>query len=226
MANILIQSAQSRDLHGLERLFNKHLYETQFSYNKRSTEALIRYEKPSLFVWDMHSLNRKVIPFLKNLRNTGFQAPILILANEIDSNIVKELKHIDRAHHVKLPTVPNKLIKLTHKLVTNPNIKHQAFTRFDTNQTLDVENILTGENFDSLMKNLSMGGAYCEFDGPVQLNKGDLTRLNLSLDNVKNTHKMNAQVVWKEHDSIQQKYCVGFRFLNTQDLYKHLMTQT
>jgi DNA-binding NtrC family response regulator len=226
MAKILILTSQNRDLISLERLFNKHLYETQFAYDRRSSEALLRYEKPNLFIWDTHTFESKNVQYLKNIRNMGYQSPILVMANEINNATENSLLDVKRAHYTKLPTEPSRLVKLTHKLIMDPNVKKQSHVRFSTDQSLEVEKILTGENYHSDMKNLSKGGAYCEFNTSVQLNKGDLTRLNLSLDNVNNSHKMNAQVVWKEFDSFQQKCGIGFRFLSTQDLYKYLMTQS
>ena len=192
----------------------------QNTYDRNGTKAFVKYDLPLIIVLEVDQVDIHVVSFVDELRSLNYDRPIIIL-----SPSVRAFKNRPNIHVIDRSEIHEKLFGLVKKLLSRPNSPNQRHKRFVTHQNLDIECLEDGTRFESCMENLSAGGAMCSFKADPKLQKGNLLRLKVRLDEVNKSHNMHAEVVWLEKNQSTGAVACGVRFVNEQTIYSQLMAR-
>ncbi len=225
MQKILLQSDSLEDVIKMRDFFESRLpYAADISGSKRETEEYLNSFPVHLFVWETAYYGVEASSWVKELRGLGFIHPILILASTADKNVMKGSVKSDKVHFLQRPYEFKALKGLAVKLIQSRNLPQQMYKRFKTNQPLNVETYSTGEQIESSMFNLSVGGAYFETEKKPVASVGDLLKMQVNLNDVEKSHMMSARIVWTtKKGSYSGGYGVGVKFVRNEEIYKQLL---
>lgn len=225
MQKILLHGPTAEDAQHLKNFYDTKLpYSVEICTSRSDAEIILSSSPINLFVWETHEFRMAEASWIKELRALGFIYPVLVLAEGIDMKAMRGAVQNDKIHFLEKPFEYKALKGLTLKLMQTRNIPQQMFKRFKTNQPLKIESYSTGEQIDSSMFNLSVGGAYFETDKKPTAAIGDLVKMQVNLNDVEKSHMMNARIVWTTRKgSYSGGYGIGVKFVRNEEIYKQLL---
>ncbi|MCB0407796.1 MAG: PilZ domain-containing protein [Bdellovibrionales bacterium] len=225
MQKILLQCRSLDEANQLKNFYESRLpYAADVSFGFNDSEAILTSFPIHLFVWDTQNYHMEQASWIKELRGMGFIYPILVLSENIDMKAMKGSVANDKIHFLERPFEYKALKGITLKLMQSRNLPQQMFKRFKTNQPLSIESYSTGEQMESSMFNLSVGGAYFEAEKKPSASIGDLVKLQVNLNDVDKSHMMNARIVWTTRKGAYSGgYGVGVKFVRNEEIYKQLL---
>lgn len=198
-------------------------YEVALSSSRNATAEMITQRAVHMMLYETTKFMESDLQYIRDLRQQGYFNPALIVADAVDIpgfvNVSDKLK----CHLLLKPFEYKALRGITQKLMLSRQLPQQMHRRFHTQQKAVLETYISGDVIPSQMFNLSVGGAYFEFDGKMRVAVGDLVRLKVNLYDVSREHSVNARVVWTTRKGIQGGVGVGVRFIKGDDIYRHLM---
>lgn len=198
-------------------------YDVTLSSSRNATVEAITQRAVHMLLYETTKFVESDLQYIRDLRQQGYFYPTLIVADTAEIpgfvNVSEKLK----CHLLLKPFEYKALRGITQKLMLSRNLPQQMHRRFHTQQKAVLETYFTGEVITSQMFNLSVGGAYFEFDGKPRVAVGDLVRLKVSLYDVSREHSVNARVVWTTRKGIQGGTGIGVRFIKGDDIYRQLM---
>lgn len=93
--------------------------------------------------------------------------------------------------------------------------------RFETNEKASIEVYGRRSSVTATMKNLSQTGACLKWGQEgVRLETGDLICMTIELGDLKKSHKVNAEVVWRRDKE------TGVNFIGKDELVERFVTKT
>lgn len=226
MAKLLFQTFPKGDGENIKNFLDTHLINTQLVFDKRSSLSFLRYEAPQIFMLETAVIDRNIVTFVQEIRKAQFNHPIIILGENIQGESKKFIgsKSDGILHLINVPFTESELLSLCKKLLINPSLGAQKFTRYKTDFLLDVEGLHTGELQTSRMINLSKGGAYCEFETAPKFDIGEFLKLTIPADGEFLERTMNGKIVWIKKKSLSNpKPGLGVRFVGMTEFYQSLL---
>jgi len=172
---------------------------------------IITMDRIDLVVFNIELFTRKRLQTATDFRGLGYTFPLLVLAHTVLPEIYYNLEQMESTVILEKPYDHKDLMGLTEKLVDGVTVKQRIFRRYDTNQSADF---LAKQYVTPIrIKNLSQGGAYLECDASSRLVIGEKVKLEIPLNQVSKTYKMEAKVVWVMPEKILGKVGVGVEFI-------------
>lgn len=199
-------------------------YEVVTSDIRKSSEDLLGQKAFHLMIFETNRLKENDLEWIADLRHRGFVYPILFISETTEvRNMAHQLEKL-KAHLLEKPFEFKALRGLVQKLMLARHVPQQMHRRFKTQQNAVLETYLSGEVLTSQMFNLSVGGAYIEFNGKPRLGVGELVRLKVHLDDLSREHCVNARIVWTSRKGLNGGGSgIGVRFIKGDDIYRQLM---
>lgn len=220
------QSSEGLSLH-IDTIERKLSVQSTVVKTENALRARLDEKIFHLFVVDFNLLSEKSIVLIRDLRDRGFTAPVLIVCNEADPRLVEDLAHVPDIHLLMRPFNEKGLLGIVRKLLISKEIPKQVYRRFNTNQIAHVEKLSSGDSLLTSMYNLSKGGAYFEFDADDKLTVGDVVRMKVTLSDLKSEHTFSAKVVWTTRKGkFSGRFGCGIRFVNSKDIYRMLLSKS
>ncbi len=180
-----------------------------------------------LLVIDVNTLQESVVGLIQEVRERGFNVPILVVCGQAQSSQIVSLHHMPQVHLIVRPFHEKALLGIIRKLLISKVVPKQVYRRFNTNQIAQIERLSSGEEVLTSMYNLSKGGAYCEFDSTEALVVGDVVKMKVALNDLNAQHTFSAKVVWTTRKGkFSGRFGCGIRFVNSKDIYRMLLSKT
>src|SRR5690349_17208069 len=140
-------------------------YEVNLSSSLANTNDIISQRAVHLLVYETTRFGETDLQYLRDLRHMGFFYPFLIVCEtENIPNFQTVLEKI-KGHVLLKPFEFRALRGITQKLMAARQLPQQMHRRFKTQQKAVLETYISGDVIPSQMFNLSVGGAYFEFEG-------------------------------------------------------------
>lgn len=225
MSKILIQSRTEAQAGELKNCLEKNLaYGFFLSKSFEQTQKMLEQKPYQLVILDLTEFTQSELNFVNQLRQSGYNYPILGLAEFLDEEACFQAIDSLKSYFLEKPIEVNALRGLTRKLMVQRSIPHQKHRRYKTNQVAHIESYITAQSVESKMFNLSLGGAYFEASKKqANVGIGDLVRLQVPTKNEEPPHQMNGRVIWTTRQgSYAGGYGIGIEFIKTKDFYNHL----
>lgn len=199
-------------------------YSVQISFDRRSTHDILTQRTLHLLIYETERFNDSDLQFIRDLRGVGFSHPALIIAENISVPNVHLIMDKLKGHFLEKPFEYKALRGITQKLMLARNVPQQQHRRFRTHQNTVLETYISGDAIHSQMYNLSVGGAYVEYNDRTKLAVGDLVRLKIPLQDLSREHSVNARVVWTTRKGMNSGgFGAGIRFIKGNDIYRQLI---
>lgn len=225
MQKLLLEFQNLDDARLVKKDFEKELpFEVVVALNSRETSKILSNKAIQLIVMQSKEFTQVQVDRIHELRRTGFSYPILVIQDKASSFSEKFSVEEARVNFLEKPFELRTLRGLTRKLMTARNVIRQQFKRYRTDQKVAIETFISGENVETKMFNLSMGGAYFEVPKKPGLGVGELLRLKFQLDHLNKEHQIHGRIVWttpKGHSG--GGYGIGVKFIKSEDIYRHLL---
>ncbi|MBX7231293.1 MAG: PilZ domain-containing protein [Bdellovibrionales bacterium] len=196
-------------------------YEVRISFDQNRTRELLSQQKTNLLLYETDLLSSKDLNLVRDIREDGFDRSLLLLSAPLEDQ-KKLINDNLNVHYLEKPYDWKTLSGLTQKLIQKKSIPQQIHRRFTTRQSAQIETFTTGEAIEVEMFNLSMSGAYCEFNHNCKFDVGEMVRLRVDLDQINKTHNITARVVWFRRKNEANSNGAGMRFIKTNDFYREL----
>lgn len=222
MNQIIVFSQVDNSSSELTSLVDSKISEiTKVSTYQSLNNALIELSV-DLIVFYTQNFDHDDYEFLMSTRRKGYSRSILVLSHDLSIPSFFESYDRQKLHYLGMPNSMAKIKSLVLKLLENPNMREQRHTRYLTQETVNVENINSGEIISSKMINLSKGGAFCLLENGGNVNEGDVVRIKINLKQLQKNHSLGAKIVWKrptEKDCI----AIGLKFISPDALYRYIL---
>ncbi|OFZ15562.1 MAG: hypothetical protein A2Z20_06285 [Bdellovibrionales bacterium RBG_16_40_8] len=207
----------------IESLLHYKVFEV---YYNSSLEMQINSRIFNLAVVDCNELNEEVLGVVKKFKNSGQTFPILIITNKVSQQMQGQLNMLSDLYTLVRPILDKSIVGLVKKLLTARKVPKQNSRRFNTDQIAHIEELSSGSSVLLRMYNLSMGGAYCEFDAETPITVGDFYRFKVYLDHTQREHTLSAKVVWMTgRGRISGRCGCGLKFVTAKDVNSSLMSK-
>lgn len=225
MQRILLNCKSAHDANFLKSYLENELpYEVSVAFGHRDMETSLGYKPTHLLILQTGSVMDQDIQYVQNIRQSGFQNPILLITEAIGNHSPTVLAEKYKAFFLERPFELRNLKGLARKLMVNKSTLQQIHRRHLTNQTATVESFTSTERILSKMFNLSVGGAYFEFSKRPLFNVGELMKVKVNLPDLEREHQINGRVVWTTHKGhVSGGYGVGIRFVKSSEIYRQLL---
>lgn len=174
-----------------------------------------------LLVFDTNFINKRVFPFIVQLRKHGFKGAIIILGGHASNFNLEELNAVHNVYHLYKPYEPEQLQGLIKNCMNVEQMRKRRDQRFDVHEHATLEAYGTDFKAETTINNISRSGVRIE--GPLgDLKTGDLLRLHFNFDKINKERIMSARVVWLKKDS-DNKEEAGLEFVSQKDVYQYLL---
>jgi response regulator RpfG family c-di-GMP phosphodiesterase len=195
--------------------------------NENAVKLRLEEKVFHLFILDVNTVNEATVSLVHDIRDRGFNVPVLIVANSATQDQFVDLLNMSQVHVLLRPFHEKGIIGIVRKLLISKAVPKQAFRRFNTNQIAQIERLTSGNEMLSNMYNLSRGGAYCEFDANEVLVVGDIIKMKVALNDLKAEHTFSAKVIWTTRKGkFSGRFGCGVRFVNSNDIHRLLLAKS
>ena len=174
-----------------------------------------------LLIFDTQTIDRLVIPFINQLRRSGYQGPVILLGKLNFGFDFSEFTSLPNSFHLEKPYRDEKLVGLAKNCINLEQMRQRRDQRFDVCEQAVLEAYSSDFKTETLINNISRSGVRIEGD-LSGLKKGDLLRLHFTFEKIKKERVMSARVVWlkKESDSKEE---AGLEFVSQKAVYQYLL---
>lgn len=191
---------------------------------QQATQSLAK-QLPDMAIINVDHFNQQKQLMALQMRQMGFQFPILYLCNSGARLFSKLSRRLGSTAILEKPCTDAELLGVIDKLRKGMRVSPRAYRRFSTDQIADVEYWNTGRKINGQILNLSLGGAQLKLTDS-SIRTGDVLKLNVELNQVAKRHEVNAKVVWAgEYDPITRSSQIGVQFVKTVEIYKNLLNR-
>ena len=208
-----------------EKLARNKLYKIEVA--EVATEAIERMRDPelNLVLLNLESFTKEKTRLTNEMRDAGHDFPVLILARVIAPDSYKTIEAMERTILLEKPFEEKDLYGLVDKLAQGRRVEQRIHRRFYTNQAAEVLNFRDEAKSPARVFNLSRGGAYLEMENHKMMT-GDMVSMNVNLNEMSRSYKVNAKVVWSTASGYQTgRPAVGVEFLKAGDIYRNLLSR-
>ena len=160
---------------------------------------------------------------LEDLREGGYEGPVLVIARANTSAALKMLKETDDVVFLEKPFEPKDLTGIVRKMLTIRAVAQRVHRRYNTSQSAELEFYGRNDSFASKVANLSKGGAYLELASGPNFRVGDMIRVKLELQEVNRVYSMPAKVVWTRRFTGNSGTGVGVEFIGPAEVKKTIL---
>lgn len=177
--------------------------------------------KYNLLVFNSQHFNSSMRNNITHWRSLGYLGPIIILVKIPDPKLIDRFADLQNVTLIEKPYENKDLQGIAIKYLSENKVMQRRFRRFDTKQTASLESYNKDFSSNSVISNISKGGAHI-VGSLDNLSKGDLLRVCFELDELKKNHTMSAQVVWTSGDMGQER-SAGLKFISKAMVYDQLL---
>lgn len=149
---------------------------------------------------------------------------LMLVTAEITPALLKLSSHFSDLRMLKGPVQGNAFFKAIDDFVTfaNPEAK-QKHQRHAVNIQSRIEVAGTGDVFNAVAKNISIGGAYVETESQSKVDPDDKISLTFFLGEMSKEYQLDARIIWVRPLSAGRGMALGVSFIAKQDLYDTLL---
>jgi len=176
----------------------------------------------NLIIYNCTVYNSGLLDMAGQLRNQGYLGPLMILAKIPEIKYLAAFQAMQNVVVIEKPYEKKDLIGISRKFLKDAQVNQRQFRRFETAQSVMLESYERDFTAQSAIQNISRGGVLIK--GQLDdMAKGDLMRVNFSLDQINKTHTMSAKVVWTDGDVDSPEREAGLQFMSREAIYSHLL---
>lgn len=225
MQRVLLSCKSIEDARFLKTYIETELpYEVFLGLDTNEIETALKAKNIHLLMLQSGNLAKQDIAYALQVRNNGFNYPILMITDSIANLKVDELNDRHRIYFMERPFELKTLKGLARKLMVAKTVPQQVFRRYRTNISATLETFISGDKFITHMFNLSRGGAYFELPKKPNVGIGDLLRLKVHLNDMERDHNVHGRVIWTTHKGhAAGGYGLGIKFMKSTDIYRKLL---
>ena len=185
--------------------------------------AKLKEARIHCLVFNLDKFTADKTAFASQIRDLGYGFPIIIFATYLQKNALEALKKVKKVVLIEKPFESKDIWGIAQKMVQGDQVPQRIHRRFYTNQKLQLQNAMSGDNYLGKMYNLSRGGAYVEVDN-AQFAAGDIIKITIPLDKVSKSYSLDAEVVWYTQRGFWKGApAIGVRFVKPDDIYRNLL---
>lgn len=225
MQRVLLSCKSIDDARFLKGYIETELpYEVFLAQQQAEIETSLKAKNIHLLMMQTGNLAKQDLAYALQLRNNGYNYPILMITDSIGNNNIDEANEKHKIYFMERPFELKTLKGLARKLMSAKIVPQQVFRRYRTNVAATLETFISGDKFLTHMFNLSRGGAYFELPKKPNVGIGDLLRLKVQLSDVEREHHVHGRVVWMTHKGhAAGGYGLGVKFMKSSDIYRNLL---
>ena len=176
----------------------------------------------SLLIYNCQHFSSAFRGKINHWRSLGYLGPIMLIAKVPDPKQIDHFLDIQNLTVIEKPYENRDFQGIAMKYLTASNVEQRRFRRFYTRQKATLESYTKNYNSESLISNISRGGAH--ITGELgDLTKGDLIRVNFELNELNRNRTMSAEVVWTSGNESQNDRSAGLRFVPKSKVYDSLL---
>ncbi|PIT99232.1 MAG: hypothetical protein COT74_09490 [Bdellovibrionales bacterium CG10_big_fil_rev_8_21_14_0_10_45_34] len=217
---IVVAGSQELNDKVAEDLSRNRLYSIFLANSSIETIRMVQGQKPHLVILNFDVFTPKKKSLIVNLKEMGYSDSILVLAKFVSADSAEAITALDKCVLIERPYVANDFYGVVGKLVSGHDVRQRVHRRFFTNQKAHIVPF-SGQEMNSILRNLSRGGALIEYDGtPVE--KGEILRVKVDLKDLSKSYNVHAKVVWSEPKDSGPS-TIGVEFIKAGDIYRNLL---
>jgi response regulator RpfG family c-di-GMP phosphodiesterase len=185
-------------------------------------EAIIKGDI-SLIVFNFDNFTNAKVDLAEKLRGLGYEIPMILLSKLVAKDASKLIAKMQRTVLLETPYEQKEFSGVIKKFLRGDKVHQRFYRRFYTNQISKIEIFKNRKELNGKVKNLSLGGAFLEFDGTM-LRVGDVIRLRFELKEVNRSYDVMAKIAWiVEKSPWGDGRDAGLRFVKTEEVYQSLL---
>jgi len=225
MQRVLLSCKSMDDARFLKSYIETELpYEVFLALTQESIESSLKAKSIHLLILQTGNLVKQDLAYAMSIRQGGYSYPIMMITDSIGNVNIEELHNRFRIYFIERPFEMKTLKGLARKLMVAKTVAQQVFRRYRTNLEATLETFISGDQFQTQMFNLSLGGAYFELPRKPSMQIGDLLRMRVHLADVVRDHHIHGRVVWMTHKGHSAGgFGVGVKFMKSNDIYRNLL---
>lgn len=178
--------------------------------------------KYNLLVFNCQHFNSSMRNNINHWRSLGYLGPVIVLVKIPDPKIIDRFADMHNVTLIEKPYENKDLQGIAVKYINEAKVAQRKYRRFDTNQKALLESYNKDFSSDSLIMNISKGGAHIVGD-LEDISKGDLLRVCFDLSEIKKNRTMSAQVVWTSGEVGTSGRQAGLKFISKTKVYESLL---
>jgi len=186
----------------------------------------LKTTKVDCVIFNLETYTAEKTTFAENLRQMGYQFPIITFASYVQPEALEALKKIKRTVLIEKPYESKDVWGITEKMVQGKKVGQRIFRRFYTDQQATLEKSNSIDKHPVHIFNMSKGGAYIESENQGSFMNGEILRLTVPLEKMAKNYVVDVEVVWTSPSGYWQgKPAIGVRFIKPQDVYRNLINK-
>ena len=135
---------------------------------------------------------------------------------------MNQFKDVRNVVLLEKPYENKDLLGIARKFLRDSQVNQRRYRRFETQQQALLESYQKDFSANTMIYNISRGGAYIKGD-LEDMSQGDLLRVNFELDELKKNHTMSAKVVWTSGQVGAPERAAGLQFISKEAIYNYLL---
>lgn len=197
-------------------------FDTKIVRSIEQAQHYLQKNSTNLVVLYIEKLSFRVLDAINLVRKDDF--PALCLSENISAKYIEWADEYSNLMLLPFPAKKKEIIAISEKLIFSNKAYQRRHQRFDTNQSTRINHITNGFNSIGEIRNLSKTGALITLKDEELFQTGDLVRLDIPLEAINKEHNLHAKIVWKSEESmLRDKVELGVQFIQTDEVYKHLL---
>ncbi len=225
MLDVLIASRNEADNSLIEKKLSPiidKLGAVKFTSTRPASLPSVLDGRFNLLVYNSQHFNSSMRNNITHWRSLGYLGPILLLVKIPDPQVIDRFADLQNVTIIEKPYENKDLQGIALKYLNETKVMQRRFRRFDTKQKAHLESYNKDFASDSVISNISKGGAHIvgELD---DISRGDLLRVCFELDELKKNHTMSAEVVWTQGDVGTVDRCAGLKFISKSKVYESIL---
>jgi response regulator RpfG family c-di-GMP phosphodiesterase len=225
MLNIIIASKNETDNALIEKKLSpisRTLGELSFHSARPANLTNLLNNNFNLLVFNSQDFNSSMRNNINHWRSLGYLGPIIILVKIPDPKIIDRFSDMNNVTLIEKPYTNKDLQGIAMKYLNENKVAQRKFRRFETQQKALLESYNKEFTSDSMILNISQGGAHI-VGNLEDITKGDLLRVCFELDQIKKNRTMSAQVVWVRGEVGKSDREAGLKFISKNKVYETLL---
>jgi Tfp pilus assembly protein PilZ len=166
-----------------------------------------------------------VFKHVRNLKAVVDTVPLLVIGKAEQLELRNRIANVVHTLVLERPYTDKDLSGLVNTIFGPGTIYQREHRRFSTAQPAFVEVYGKNVESESMMLNLSRGGAYVELPNTDEIVIGDLMRLMIDLDEMKTNYRMHAKVVWAGGPTRAGHRGFGVEFIRPGDVFREMQNR-
>lgn len=222
---VLLIGKRNEEIVGIKHALAKNTgYEVELVSVAQKAVQRLMSRQVDLCVFNFDLFTREKIKLATDLRDLGYDFPVLVLSRIIASDAYEAIREMDNTILLEKPYEQKDLWGLSEKLVNRQQVTQRHHRRFYTNQKASLASADGSDPVEVKLFNLSRGGAYVEFNNNIAVKQGDVIQMNVQLNEVYREYNVNARVIWTTQEGLWGTGSgLGLEFVKAKDIYRDLL---